>query len=247
MQGVGPNLVTELCELAGVNPALPPEQLQQEDWDRLYTQWRRWLLTISRGTFAAHMDPETGSVSVLSAESAAQTEPEGAPVGSVHELLDGALRSTEVHQSVLLFLKHIISWLCALPVDVSEIILCKLRHGLMPKGTERVGLAFLCVLSRFSEHHSAGIVQGELTFARKKEQLQRAVGNAMSRLRHKMTALQQQQAATEKAEATRKQADLLAANLYKCQRGDREVEVGFTHLTQRKKALKVAGMSHMSS
>ena len=81
------------------------------------------------------------------------------------------------------------------------------------------------------------MVQGELTFIRKKEQLQRVVGNAMSRLRHKMTALQQQQAATEKAEATRKQADLLAANLYKCQRGDREVEVGFIHLTKRKKVL----------
>ena len=101
-QGVGPNLVTELCELASVDPALPPEQLQQEDWDSLYAQWRGWLLTISRGTFAAHLNRETGRISVLSAESAARSEPEGAPVGSVHELLDDALRSTEVHQLVLL-------------------------------------------------------------------------------------------------------------------------------------------------
>lgn len=76
------------------------------------------------------------------------------------------------------------------------------------------------------------MVQSKFTFVRKKEQLQRAVGNAMSRLSNKMTALQQQQAATEKAEATRKQADLLAANLFKCQQGDREVEVGFIHLAQ---------------
>ena len=76
-QGVGPNLVTELCELAGVDPALPPEQLQQEDWDSLYAQWREWLLTISRGTFSAHMDPKTGRISVLSAESAARFEAGG--------------------------------------------------------------------------------------------------------------------------------------------------------------------------
>jgi predicted ribosome quality control (RQC) complex YloA/Tae2 family protein len=74
------------------------------------------------------------------------------------------------------------------------------------------------------------MAQGELAFTRKKEQLQRTVANAMSRLRSKMTALQQQQAATEKAEATRKQADLLAANLYKCQRGDSKVEVLVIHL-----------------
>ena len=79
--------------------------------------------------------------------------------------------------------------------------------------------------------HRVGLAQGKLTFGRKKEQLQRVVGNAMSRLRSKMTALQQQQAANEKAEATRKQADLLAANLFKCQRGDSEVEVGFIHLS----------------
>ncbi len=86
------------------------------------------------------------------------------------------------------------------------------------------------VLSRCSLHRNAGMAQGELAFTRKKEQLQRTVANAMSRLRSKMTALQQQQAATEKAEATRKQADLLAANLYKCQRGDSKVEVLVIHL-----------------
>jgi hypothetical protein len=100
MQGVGPSLVTELCELAGVNPALPPEQLQQEEWDALYAQWRRWLLTITRGAFAPRMDVETGRISVLSADSTAQLKPDGAPAGSVHELLDGALRSTEVLHSV---------------------------------------------------------------------------------------------------------------------------------------------------
>jgi len=62
-------------------------------------------------------------------------------------------------------------------------------------------------------------------FARKKNQLGQAVTRTITRMRNKMQALEQQQAATEKAEATRKQADLLTANLYKCKQGDKEVEV----------------------
>ena len=62
-------------------------------------------------------------------------------------------------------------------------------------------------------------------FARKKHQLGQAVARTITRMRNKMQALEQQQAATEKAEATRKQADLLTANLYKCNQGDKEVEV----------------------
>ena len=62
-------------------------------------------------------------------------------------------------------------------------------------------------------------------FARKKHQLERAVKSAVVRMRNKMQALEQQQAATEKAEATRKQADLLTANLWKCKQGDKDVEV----------------------
>ena len=67
--------------------------------------------------------------------------------------------------------------------------------------------------------------QGQETFARKQQQLQRAVGNAMTRLHNKLHALNQQQAATEKAEATRKQADLLTANLYRASQGDSQLEV----------------------
>ena len=67
--------------------------------------------------------------------------------------------------------------------------------------------------------------QGQATFARKQQQLQRAVGNAMTRLHNKLHALNQQQAATEKAEATRKQADLLTANLYRASQGDSQLEV----------------------
>ena len=62
-------------------------------------------------------------------------------------------------------------------------------------------------------------------FARKKHQLERAVKGSVARMRNKMRALEQQQAATEKAEATRKQADLLTANLWKCKQGDKEIEV----------------------
>lgn len=68
-------------------------------------------------------------------------------------------------------------------------------------------------------------LQGLDVFARKRHQLQRAVGNAVSRLRAKLAALTQQEAATEKADATRKQADLLTANLYRCQQGDAQIEV----------------------
>ena len=68
-------------------------------------------------------------------------------------------------------------------------------------------------------------LQVQDAFARKKHQLERAVKSAVVRMRNKMQALEQQQAATEKAEATRKQADLLTANLWKCKQGDKEVEV----------------------
>ena len=67
--------------------------------------------------------------------------------------------------------------------------------------------------------------QGQENFARKQQQLQRAVGNAMTRLHNKLHALNQQQAATTKAEATRKQADLLTANLYRASLGDSQLEV----------------------
>ena len=68
--------------------------------------------------------------------------------------------------------------------------------------------------------------QGQESFARKKQQLQRVVGNAMTRLHNKLHALNQQQAATDKAEATRKQADLLTANLYRTRQGESQLEVG---------------------
>lgn len=48
----------------------------------------------------------------------------------------------------------------------------------------------------------------------------------MKRLNAKLHNLQRQQAAEEKAEATRKQADLLTANLHRCKQGDISVEVG---------------------
>lgn len=67
--------------------------------------------------------------------------------------------------------------------------------------------------------------QGQENFARKQQQLQRAVGNAMTRLHNKLHALNQQRAATTKAEATRKQADLLTANLYRASQGDSQLEV----------------------
>jgi len=48
----------------------------------------------------------------------------------------------------------------------------------------------------------------------------------MKRLSAKLHNLQRQQAAEEKAEATRKQADLLTANLHRCKQGEASVQVG---------------------
>ncbi len=56
-------------------------------------------------------------------------------------------------------------------------------------------------------------------------ELVRAVYGALKRLAAKAVNVQAQQAAAEKAEATRKQADLLTANLHRCQPGAAAVEV----------------------
>ena len=86
-----------------MDPDLPVVNLQQEEWTKLYEQW---LVTVSSGAFAPHMDAGTGSLSVLGSQGPQQTglgpgdAPEGGvPEQSVHELLDSALRSTEVRIS----------------------------------------------------------------------------------------------------------------------------------------------------
>lgn len=50
----------------------------------------------------------------------------------------------------------------------------------------------------------------------------------IKRLSAKLANLQRQQAAEEEAEATRRLADLLTANLHRCRQGDTSVEVGGT-------------------
>lgn len=103
MQGVGPSIVAGICQRAGIDPDLPVVQLRQEDWTCLYEQWREWLLTISSGAFAPHLDTASGSLSVLGGQRGHQPDTgpghaqgSSAPTASMHELLDGALRSTEV-------------------------------------------------------------------------------------------------------------------------------------------------------
>ena len=61
--------------------------------------------------------------------------------------------------------------------------------------------------------------QGQEQFQHLRAELARAVHSALKRLAAKATNVQAQQAAAEKAEATRKQADLLTANLHRCQPG----------------------------
>ena len=103
MQGVGPNIVAGICLQAGIDPDLPVVQLRQEEWTILYEQWREWLLTISSGSFAPHLDTVSGSLSVLGGQrihhsdlEAGDAQGSSAPTASVHALLDGALRSTQV-------------------------------------------------------------------------------------------------------------------------------------------------------
>ena len=116
MQGVSPSLVSEICALAEVDPDIPTTQLQLSEWERLHKQWRDWLLTVSSGSFAPYVQPETGRVSVICSVCSSRSQrgdprevhqgmdmPKDASSSgrhsgwcSVHRLLDSAIRSTEV-------------------------------------------------------------------------------------------------------------------------------------------------------
>lgn len=87
-QGVGPNLVRELCEAASVDPQLLPRELEESEWAALYAQWRAWLQTVILGNFRPAVNPSTGRISVLGAGFHQAT--------SVHALVDDALRGTQV-------------------------------------------------------------------------------------------------------------------------------------------------------
>ena len=116
MQGVSPSLASEICALAEVDPDIPTTQLQLSEWERLHKQWRDWLLTVSSGSFAPCVQPETGRVSVICSVCSSRSQrgdprevhpgmdmhedasSSGRHTGwcSVHRLLDSAIRSTEV-------------------------------------------------------------------------------------------------------------------------------------------------------
>ena len=66
-------------------------------------------------------------------------------------------------------------------------------------------------------------------FAHRHDQLRRAVHGAIKRLAAKATNVQAQLAAAEKAAATRKQADLLTANLHRCLPGATCIQVRLRH------------------
>ena len=117
MQGVSPNLISEICALAEVDPDIPTAQLQLGEWERLFQQWHAWLLIVSKGSFAPCVQPETGRVSVICPVCTGRRERGDPPWevhpgidmprdfsssgrhssrGSVHSVLDSAIRSTEV-------------------------------------------------------------------------------------------------------------------------------------------------------
>ena len=73
--------------------------------------------------------------------------------------------------------------------------------------------------------HPCMHTQGMQLVESKHYELLQAVVSALKRLAGKAANLQAQQAATEEAEATRKLADLLTANLHRCQPGASTVEV----------------------
>ena len=60
--------------------------------------------------------------------------------------------------------------------------------------------------------------QGGEQFEQLKHKLQRGLAQAVKRLTARIAAFQQQLDDSEKAEASRKQADMLMANVYRCMR-----------------------------
>lgn len=63
------------------------------------------------------------------------------------------------------------------------------------------------------------VEQGGEQFEQLKQKLQRGLAQAAKKLTAKIAAFQQQLDDSEKAEASRKQADMLMANVYRCVRG----------------------------
>lgn len=92
-QGIGPNLAAELCEAAGVDGQLLPRELEDSEWEALFAQWRVWLQAVVMGRFQPAADLSSGRISVLGC----------APqmFNSVHALVDGALRTSQVPASTL--------------------------------------------------------------------------------------------------------------------------------------------------
>ena len=60
-----------------------------------------------------------------------------------------------------------------------------------------------------------GVEQGEDQFEQLKQKLQRGLAQAVKKLTARIAAFQQQLDDSEKAEASRKQADMLMANVYR--------------------------------
>ncbi len=99
--------------------------------------------------------------------------------------------------------------------------LCIKRDVMNCKITGNVWLASLDICSHTHIVH----LQGVSTFTYMYNQTEGVILAAVRRLTAKLANLQQQHSAFERAEATRKKADLLTANLHRCRQGDKQVEV----------------------
>ncbi len=71
-----------------MDPELLPRELEEAEWAALFDEWRAWVRSVTLGRFRPAADPATGRISVLGSGSQ--------KAASVHALVDGALRGSQV-------------------------------------------------------------------------------------------------------------------------------------------------------
>lgn len=48
--GVSPSIMRDLCSTAHIKGSIPPSKLDQQQWERLFAQWKKWLDSVEGGT-----------------------------------------------------------------------------------------------------------------------------------------------------------------------------------------------------
>lgn len=70
-RGVSPQLVRDLCQLAGVAPDAAPDAVSTEQWDALWAQWQAWQACLASGDYAPTACPDSGAYSLVGSQPAA--------------------------------------------------------------------------------------------------------------------------------------------------------------------------------